>query len=336
MTPEAYKTLKPCDRRHPLAAVIHGSFTAPDRPWPQIHSQLRPLDREVCIEVFFSDLPVIYRQHGVFQRAFSNEVMFCGASLDADQALPLTETSEKLYGELFAMLAGEKLPHLLRIWNILADINQETEGLERYKQFCLGRHRAFEQFAPELADLYPSASAVGAHAGGLTVYAIAAQAPGITVENPNQVSAYRYPPRYGPKSPSFSRALVKQWEDVATLFISGTASITGHLSRHLNDCSAQVEMTMDNIETLVKAANDQSAYDHSREVFTAELDQAILKIFVRNQEDLPDIQAAMKRRLGQRLNSLILEADLCRAELLFEVEGAMTCPAKERRQRAAG
>ena len=49
---------------------------------------------------------------------------------------------------------------------------------------------------------------------------------GTPVENPRQVSAYRYPREYGPQSPTFARALLPPSPRVP-LLLSGTASIDG-------------------------------------------------------------------------------------------------------------
>src|SRR3546814_12468443 len=60
------------------------------------------------------------------------------------------------------------------------------------------------------ADLLPAATAIGRcdDARVVQVYWLAARTPGMPVENPRQVSAYRYPRQYGPQQPSFARAML--------------------------------------------------------------------------------------------------------------------------------
>jgi hypothetical protein len=56
----------------------------------------------------------------------------------------------------------------------------------------------------------PAATCIGRFDGvrRLQVYWLAAREAGLPLENPRQVSAFRYPRQYGPQSPSFSRALL--------------------------------------------------------------------------------------------------------------------------------
>src|SRR5690606_32396173 len=135
--------------------------------------------------------------------------------------------------------------------NHLDDINQGAGDTERYRQFCVGRGQAMVQAGP---GGYPSATAVGRHESDhlLQVFWLAGREPGLAVETPRQVSAYHYPRVHGPVSPGFSRAMVTADR---TLFISGTASIVGHISRHHGDAQAQFDEIMRNIGTLRTAAN---------------------------------------------------------------------------------
>ena len=63
----------------------------------------------------------------------------------------------------------------------------------------------------------------------------------VPVENPRQVSAYRYPPTYGPRVADLLARGAGRTSAAATiaLFISGTASIVGHETVHQGDVRAQ-------------------------------------------------------------------------------------------------
>lgn len=159
---------------------------------------------------------------------------------------------------------------------------------------------------------------MGSHHGGLCIYFLAAKTPGLTIENPRQVSAYNYPTQYGPRSPSFSRALVKRWGAATALFLSGTASITGHESRHVGALVAQVEESIENLKTLIHAAADSAGVNF-------ELSQpcSILKAYLRHADDYSTVKDILNRRLGDENRVLYLHADLCRNELLFEIDGIL-------------
>ena len=70
------------------------------------------------------------------------------------------------------------------------------------------------------------------------------------IETPRQVSAFRYPERYGARAPLFARATLA----CGMLFISGTASIVGHESRHAGDVAAQADEMLRNLEALLSQA----------------------------------------------------------------------------------
>ena len=139
-------------------------------------------------------------------------------------------------------------PHLARLWNYLPQINVETDGLERYRQFNSARRNALIAYRRDLTGNVPAACALGSVTGSpLVIYFLASRQAATAVENPRQVSAYEYPAQYGPK-PAFSRASILG----NTLFISGTASIVGHETVHVGDVTAQTRETLANIEALVE------------------------------------------------------------------------------------
>ena len=74
------------------------------------------------------------------------------------------------------------------------------------------------------------------------------------IENPRQLSASLYPPRYGLRSPMFARAALVPNGRGAQLLVSGTASIVGHESLHIGDPERQLEETARNFEALVETA----------------------------------------------------------------------------------
>ncbi len=135
----------------------------------------------------------------------------------------------------------------------------------------------------------------------------------VAIENPRQVSAYRYPTDYGPRAPTFSRASVAE----GTLFISGTASIVGHASRHAGDPVAQTAETFVNIRAVVAAAN-------ARVGATFEPGALAYTIYVRRRDQFDAIRAAFLREVGAQSvaarSAVFVVADICRAELLVEIE----------------
>jgi enamine deaminase RidA (YjgF/YER057c/UK114 family) len=225
----------------------------------------------------------------------------------------LRTLSEQAYARLFRLLDAQALPHLWRVWNYMADINGSADGLERYRQFNLGRAEAFLQGARSVVGRVPAACALGLAGGPLSIAFLAGPTPAVPIENPRQVSAYHYPADYGPRSPTFSRAALVYPPGQELLFISGTASIVGHQSVHPGDVVAQTRESMDNVAVVLDQANQRSrSGGHA-------LGALSYRVYIRHAADAPRVQAVMAERVGAAPVVCVL-ADVCRAELLVEVE----------------
>lgn len=226
----------------------------------------------------------------------------------------LQQASHAAYAAVFEVLQRTGFPYLARCWNYLPRINLDGGGLERYRQFNIGRQDAF--IAAEQAWLAgsPSACALGTASGEIVLYFLASRQALHTIENPRQVSAYLYPERYGPRSPTFSRASLLALPGQEVLFISGTASIVGHESLHPGDVRAQTEETLRNLAAIVQQANLQSTLSG----FSCR--DLVFKVFVRQPADMPAVAQVLHATLGADLDVIYLQADICRAELLVEIE----------------
>ena len=274
-------------------------------------------------EVWLGARPVQTGMHDGIYHASDGDVLFLQLALPEADPAALQALTEVAYRRLVIITRGLGYPHLLRIWNYFPEINQEYDGLERYRAFCAGRHQVLAGALREFESRLPAGSALGAQGPGLHLYALAAREPGLQIENPRQLSAFRYPPQYGRRSPSFSRALLKNWSaGCQHLYISGTASIVGHASQHQDLCS-QLDETLLNLETLVAEANRRA---------TASLAMALLKIYLRPKADPTPLRARIAERFGANLSLLFLQADICRPELLVEIEGLATSEAAHQSQ----
>jgi chorismate lyase / 3-hydroxybenzoate synthase len=232
---------------------------------------------------------------------------------------PLHEATTQLYRQICATLDAEGYPHLLRVWNYVPDINRDSHGTERYRQFNSARQHALQASGRPLTGNVPAASALGATAGSpLVAYFLAARTAPTFVENPRQVSAYHYPRRYGRHSPVFSRATLLRQGGSLTLFVSGTASIVGHRSLHVGNTAAQTRETLTNIEALLGEANRVAP----EAGFT--LGALACKVYVRRPADLTVIQKELTARLGPGARVIYLQADICRQDLLVEIEATAT------------
>ena len=103
-----------------------------------------------------------------------------------------------------------------------------------------------------------------------------------------------------------------------TTWISGTASIVNSESVHPGDAAMQTEQTIDNIEHLIARENFAR---HGVPGAGAELsDLAKLRVYVKRPEDYEACREVCERRFGS-LPTIYAQADVCRPELLVEIEG---------------
>lgn len=217
------------------------------------------------------------------------------------------------YAALRARTESLGYPHLLRIWNYIDDITLGEGDEERYKHFCIGRAEGLgEGFS---TDTLPAATAIGRIRanGRLQVYWLASRLPGTPLENPRQVSAYRYPRQYGPQPPSFARAMLPP--GAMPLLLSGTASIRGHESLHHDCVSAQLDETLANIGALIDVART-----HRPDLPATPGAATPLKAYVREVEELAGVDAALAARLPNTPR-VVLHARVCRRELRLEIDG---------------
>jgi len=234
---------------------------------------------------------------------------------------PLEEATLEAYRQICATLDAQNYPHLLRVWNYLPDINRQSHGTERYRQFNSARHHVLRANGRPITGSVPAASALGAAPDSpLVVYFLAGRTAPTFVENPRQVSAYHYPRQYGTHRPVFSRATLLRQPGWLTLFISGAASVVGHRSLHVGDIVAQTRETLANIEALLAEANRAAPGAD----FT--LRSLACKVYVRRPADLPIIRGQLHEALGESARVIYLQADICRQDLLVEIEAAGMLP----------
>src|SRR5438046_296447 len=91
-------------------------------------------------------------------------------------------------------------------------------------------------------------------------------------------------------------------------------------SLHVGDTAAQTRETLTNIEALLAEANRAARGARFR------LGALALKVYVRRPADLPVIEAELAAALGESARVIYLQADICRQDLLVEIEATGMCP----------
>ena len=278
------------------------------------------------IDAWLATGPVVEGCSGHLAWRHDGRWLFGVIELDEADEGGLEALARTAYDEVFATLAETGFANLLRLWNYLPRINADDGGLERYRQFNAGRQAAFLAAGQAAFEGAPAACAIGTPGGPFCVRFLAGRQAPIALENPRQVSAYRYPPAYGPRAPTFSRAaLVQSGEDEVALLVSGTASIVGHETLHPGDARAQTRETLANVRALLGVARERSSARF-------EMGELECVVYVRRARDAAEIRSELEDALGADCRALrsavMLEADICRSELLVEIEAHGFAPGR--------
>lgn len=232
--------------------------------------------------------------------------------------------------------AGVGFDQVVRTWLYVNQINAGEAGRQRYQELNRARTDFFRDIrfgvklraasAPE--QIYPASTGIGMGGDAIAMSCMALDSRRTDVfllplENPQQTPAYDYQAVHSPQSPKFSRAMaVVQGHFVSTL-LSGTASIVNSHTCFQGDIVRQTEQTIENIERLMTPENFAR---HGLPGAGATLrDIAKLRVYVKCREDYEKCREVCERRLP-RIPALYLHADVCRPELLVEIEAVAFSP----------
>jgi enamine deaminase RidA (YjgF/YER057c/UK114 family) len=200
-------------------------------------------------------------------------------------------------------VVGMAFTDVARTWIYLDQL------LEWYDEFNVVR-TAFFDTRKVFDHMVPASTGIGAGnpAGAaclIDAFAIKPKSDAITVRavpSPLQCAALDY-------RSSFSRAVEIDYPNLRELTISGTASIhPGGKTAHVDDIRKQVELTMQVVDALLK----------SRDLDWSDAVRGIA--YFKTLEDLPVYEAVCAEMGLPRLPVALAHADVCRDDLLFELE----------------
>jgi len=302
-----YETASPAALlAQPDVLAVLGFGTAATAALPgYVHVDLEAIDSEARVEVWRGRAGVRHGCNGALRWSTDGDYTFAALDVAESEHGGIGPAARHAYAVLEQWCRAAPERHVLRIWNYLDAINEGEGDAERYRQFCAGRAAGMQGL---FQAGYPAATAIGRRSDRRTLqlYWLAARLPGQPLENPRQLSAWRYPRQYGPKAPNFARAMRSPALHPQT-YISGTAAIVGHTSHHAFDCLAQLDETLMNLDSLLGGDAQFGA-------------NSLLKVYLRRTQDADTVRARLRERLRDT-PVLLLCGDVCRAELLVEIDG---------------
>ena len=303
------------EERPTLAEFHFGIQARPTQDPRHIPVTLAQLGDDARIERWSTDAPVSTGRFRDVAWAEDGNHLFASVLVPPEQCADIERVTRTSYLHLDHLMRTRGYPYWLRAWNYLAAITHGEGEAERYRRFNAGRYSAVG-LSSGIEQNLPAASALGSDAGGFVLSCLAGRKPGTQIENPRQISASLYPPQYGLRSPMFARAALVPNGAGAQLLVSGTASIVGLESLHPGDPERQLEETARNFEALVEAAM-RADVGRPRPTRVA---LESLKVYLRNADDYARLMPRV-RQLFHVEDPLVLRADICRRELLVEIEG---------------
>jgi enamine deaminase RidA (YjgF/YER057c/UK114 family) len=262
----------------------------------------------------------------------------CAGIVPQTQATGVHPRALSAFARMRELLAsrGFAFDRVVRTWLYLGDIVGPEGATQRYKELNRARVdfyqdvRFLERHTPPSLNgaIYPASTGIGASDRDVMMSSIALASDRedlviLPLENPLQTSAFRYEARYSPQSPRFSRAMAIVAQEAVAILISGTASIVRSETRFLGDVEGQTQQTLDNIQALI--ARENFARSGVSGVGATLADLVLVRVYVKRPEDYARTRAICEKRLGE-VPTVYAIADVCRPELLVEIEGVVMAP----------
>lgn len=229
------------------------------------------------------------------------------------------------YGALFRSIDDLAARHPVRMWNFIPDIHgRRGDGLSTYYVFNQARIEAFGRVhgaEGAVEGRVPTATGVGHMARDFVVHCLSSAHPGEHLENPRQIPACRYSTRYGPKPPCFARGTIASLKESRLLFVGGTASIRNEVSLHAGDLSAQIDETFENLAALLRVARNSLGSRGRKDERNPLCHLVNVRVYSPDPTSERALMDEVVWRLGTGVDVEFVHAQLCREELLVEIEG---------------
>lgn len=226
----------------------------------------------------------------------------------------LEQQSVEAFHLLGDVLRREGFPvnSIIRQWNYIERITAFDGPDQHYQSFNNARSEFYSK--TDWSQGYPAATGIGTNLGGILIDVDAVvfhdrDAFATSIDNKLQVAAHAYSSqvlevaRQKKTTPKFERAKSLTFGGRRIVYISGTAAIRGEESLRGVGLERQLRITMENIAELI---------DNAKLVK--------LRVYLKNKTDYAEA-ARLMDSYGWDIPVSYMWADVCRDELLIEIEG---------------
>ena len=261
-----------------------------------------------------------HSRYKVLERGATKELITEGI-IPGDISLSTFEQAKDIFAAIENILATEGFSpsDIYRQWNYIENITVKNDGSQNYQEF--NDARSIFYGSCKWNNGYPAATGIGTARGGVMIefYAIKGEtAINKPIDNPMQVAAHSYSQKvldgtvvkelHERTTPKFERARLLG----NTIYISGTAAIKGECSNRTENTVEQAAETMEIMNRLIATdniptRNNGAQYD-------------LLRVYVKRECDIPATSEYMQQHYPTVPKHYSV-ADICRPELLIEIEG---------------
>lgn len=297
----------------------------PEKPWKAVveAGYVKKSSGEVVTK-FWQSIPYIVMQTDSGKEVWAGGI---GSGLFPDDTRKAARAS---FDQMRAILDAENMSfdHIVRQWNFIGNILEVKNEMQNYQIFNEVRSENYHKYRK--VHSYPAATGVGMKYGGVTLDFCAVKAESdlkiIAIDNPDQIRPYDYSQQIlkgkpaGGKGinqpPQFERAVFLADSHGTTLFVSGTASIIGQDTIGIEDVGRQAIVTIENID---KLADPKRIAHLSGKTGSVAGNLILLRVYIKQQVDFAKVKAICDE-FHAGVPSVFIEADICRDNLLVEIE----------------
>lgn len=285
----------------------------------EVHSLPATTGAEVTIEELFTSSTRYLRI-----TADSYREIIAGGLCADDLQLPVREQSVQAFKKAEEILQAEKMSFgdIVRQWNYLEGITEVVHGNQCYQDFNDVRSSFYA--SSEWMSGYPAATGIGTQYGGVQIdfNAVRGDISILPIDNDWQKAAHIYSDEVlishrtntEKNTPKFERGKSLSGDHRKMIYISGTAAIRGEESVVTGDALSQTVITLENIQHLTGLEEGiGNLPGHCGKL-------QLLRVYLKNENDAPVIKDNLDT-LCPDVPVVYLYADVCREELLVEIEG---------------
>jgi enamine deaminase RidA (YjgF/YER057c/UK114 family) len=277
----------------------------------------------------YDDIPYLVLEKNGYKEVWVNGIGTKSKDADTKSA---ADSAFEIMRQILKM-ENMSFNNVVRQWNYIGSILRSEEQnfplSQNYQVFNKVRYDHYSRYRSVKG--FPAATGVGMNYNGVMIDFCAIEPVDekkiISIKNPKQINPYNYNHKVldsgshqsnkEEQPPLFERAKLLTNSNKWRIFVSGTASIIGQETTAIGDLAEQTRVTIENIKKLTSKENLVAHYPQIS--FEKPVNFSRIRVYVKNAGDIPEVKTICREQLGT-VPSIYLHADICRNNLLVEIE----------------